>query len=288
MHMATISHWQHYLPPVEEWAAWMGKDIANMKKVGMNALAVHVDWYDIEVAPGQYDFTRLDRLMDMAEANGLRVLLWPWPELQPDWVPRHVKGSEWVASDDYKPGQACWDHPEVRAMIDKFVRAVVARYKDRPSVLAWDLGAEAGIWVASNGPVDKASDARLFCYCPHTVARYRDWLRGKYGTLDKLNETWATYYTDWQQVMPVRRSGSTGASSCCGTRPSSSASRSRPPARRTPFTPSPHTSAAGDMGMSTAAPMSTRSPATSTCLACRCSPSGSNAASGRTTPASAR
>jgi beta-galactosidase len=204
MHMATISHWQHYLPPVEEWAAWMGKDIANMKKVGMNALAVHVDWYDIEVAPGQYDFTRLDRLMDMAEANGLRVLLWPWPELQPDWVPRHVKGSEWVASDDYKPGQACWDHPEVRAMIDKFVRAVVARYKDRPSVLAWDLGAEAGIWVASNGPVDKASDARLFCYCPHTVARYRDWLRGKYGTLDKLNETWATYYTDWQQVMPVR------------------------------------------------------------------------------------
>ncbi len=204
MHMATISHWQHYLPPMETWAAWMGKDLANMKRVGMNALALHVDWYDIEVTPGRYDFSRLDRLMDMAEQNGMRVLLWPWPELQPDWVRQHVPGSEWVAADDYKPGQACWDHPEVRAMIDRFIRTVVARYKHRSGLLAWDVAAEAGIWVASNGPVDKNTDARLYCYCPHTMARYRTWLQGKYGTLEKLNETWASYYTDWAEVQPVR------------------------------------------------------------------------------------
>ena len=204
MHMSTISHWQHYLPPIDEWAAYMDKDLARMKEVGFNTLAAHVDWYDIEVAPGEYDFRRLDKLMELVEKHGLKVLLWPWPELQPEWVAKVHANSQWEAADGYKPGPACWDHPEVRTAIERFVTRVVERYRDRPSVLAWDLGAEAGIWVTSLGPVDKPWDARLYCYCPHTVARYREWLQRKYGTIQKLNEVWATYHRDWQDVEPVR------------------------------------------------------------------------------------
>ncbi len=204
MHMSTISHWQHYLPPIDEWAAWIEKDIASMKQVGMNSIALHVDWYDIEVAPGQYDFTRLDRLIDIVERHGLKALLWPWPELQPDWVPARVPGSEWLAADGLRPGPSCWDHPRVRAMIERFIRTTVARYKNRPCLLAWDVGAEAGIWVTSAGPIDQPATPRLYCYCPHTVERYRDWLKGKYTSLARLNETWASYYTEWSQIQPVR------------------------------------------------------------------------------------
>jgi hypothetical protein len=67
IHMSTISHWQHYLPPVKEWAAYIEKDILNMKAVRFNTLVAHVDWYDIEPAPGRMDFERLDRLMDLVE-----------------------------------------------------------------------------------------------------------------------------------------------------------------------------------------------------------------------------
>jgi len=204
MHMASISHWQHYLPPVDEFADWIGKDIANMKQVGLNSIALHVDWYDIEVAPGKFDFTRLDRMMDLAEQNGLRVLLWPWPELQPDWVARARPKSAWVAADGYKPGQACWDDPKVRGMIDRFIRKVVGRYKDRKGLLAWDVGAEAGIWMTSMGPVDQQPTTRLYCYCPHTVAKYRKWLERKYGRIGKLNEVWATYYRRFADIQPLR------------------------------------------------------------------------------------
>jgi len=204
MHMSTISHWQHYLPPLDEWTAYMDADLARMKEVGFNSLAAHVDWYDIEPAPGEFNFARLDRLMELTEKHGLRILLWPWPELQPEWVGRKFPDAQWRSATDLKPGPACWDHPEVRASIERFVRAVVARYKDRPSVLAWDVGAEAGIWVTGSTPVDRGPGAELYCYCPHTKARYREWLRNKYGSLENLNETWGTYLKDWSEIEPVR------------------------------------------------------------------------------------
>lgn len=204
MHMSTISHWQHYLPPVDEYAAYMDKDLARMKEVGFNSMAAHVDWYDIEPAPGEFNFERLDRLMDLVEQHGLRILLWPWPELQPEWVARQYPDGQWVSVTEFKPGPACWDHPEVRKLTDRFVRTVVSRYKNRPSVLAWDVGAEAGVWVSAATPVDRSAVADLYCYCPHTAARYREWLKQKYGMLGKLNEIWATYYKDWSEIQPVR------------------------------------------------------------------------------------
>jgi beta-galactosidase len=204
MHMSTISHWQHYLPPVEEYAAYMDKDLARMKEVGLNSMAAHVDWYDIEPAPGEFNFARLDRLIDLVDKHGLRILLWPWPELQPEWVARQYPDGQWLSVTEFKPGPACWDHPEVRKLTDRFVRTVVNRYKDRPSVLAWDVGAEAGIWVSAATPVDRTAAADLYCYCPHTAGRYRDWLKQKYVTLAKLNEIWATYYKDWSEIQPVR------------------------------------------------------------------------------------
>ena len=204
MHMSTISHWQHYLPPVDEWAAYMDKDLARMKEVGFNSMAAHVDWYDIEPAAGEFNFARLDRLVDLVEKHGLKILPWPWPELQPEWVGRTYPDGKWLSVTDFKPGPVCWDHPEVGKLVDRFVRTVVSRYKDRPAVLAWDVGAEAGIWVSYATPVDRNPVADLYCYCPYTVARYRAWLKQKYVALERLNEVWATYYRDWSEVEPVR------------------------------------------------------------------------------------
>jgi beta-galactosidase GanA len=205
MHMSTISHWQHYLPPLDQWADYIERDLVNMKKVHFNTLAAHVDWYDIEPGPERFEFARLDRLIDLAEKHGLKVLLWPWPELQPEWVVRVYPDSEMIASDHYRPEMACCDHPAVRRHVARFIDRVVSRYRNRPSVLAWDVGAEAGNWVSFiNNPIDQKRTSRLYCYCEHTVRRYREWLRAKYGSLEKLNEVWAAYYRDWSEVRPIR------------------------------------------------------------------------------------
>ena len=45
-----------------------------------------------------------------------------------------------------------------------------------------------------------------FCFCPNTVARFRAWLEKKYGTLDRLNQSWYRRFASWQEVEPSRLS----------------------------------------------------------------------------------
>jgi beta-galactosidase len=45
-----------------------------------------------------------------------------------------------------------------------------------------------------------------FCFCPHTKARFREWLKKKYGTLDALNTAWYRRFKSWDEVQPNRLS----------------------------------------------------------------------------------
>ncbi len=47
------------------------------------------------------------------------------------------------------------------------------------------------------------------CYCDHTGAAFRVWLRARHGSLEALNDAWGTAfwsqrYTSWEQVLPPR------------------------------------------------------------------------------------
>jgi len=41
-----------------------------------------------------------------------------------------------------------------------------------------------------------------FDFDPRALADFREWLRGEYGTLARLNEQWETEFVDWQSVLP--------------------------------------------------------------------------------------
>jgi beta-galactosidase len=92
------------------------------------------------------------------------------------------------------PG-GCSDHPGVWPRMERFFRAVVTRYRDLPHLHGWDAWNELRWDVHAQG---------LVCYCPHTLAAFRAWLRGKYGELAALNEAWIRRYDAWEDVMPGR------------------------------------------------------------------------------------
>ena len=77
----------------------------------------------------------------------------------------------------------------VQTRLDTLVRA---RAADHP--LFYDLGDESGIAdLAAPWDYDLA---------PSSLAAFRAWLRGSYGTLDALNAQWGTAYNDWDAVQP--------------------------------------------------------------------------------------
>ncbi len=65
----------------------------------------------------------------------------------------------------------------------------------------WDLWSEP---AALNWARVGYKSEPMFCYCPASMERFREWLQKKYGTLEKLNEAWHRTFTDWKQVEPPR------------------------------------------------------------------------------------
>lgn len=44
---------------------------------------------------------------------------------------------------------------------------------------------------------------REVCFGPHSIRAFRAYLKGEYGSIDRLNEEYGSRYTDWEQIEPV-------------------------------------------------------------------------------------
>ena len=188
--------------------AW-GKDLASIKKLGFNTVRTWIEWTACEKEEGTYDFSALELLTDLAGEAGLRVIIQVYIDSAPDWVGRKFPESKFVSSNGVavesqaSPG-FCFDHPGVRDRILKFFAAAARAVKDRPAFYGWDLWSEPHIinWAE----VYYVGDLRYvqFCYCPSTQARFRNWLKKKYGTVEALNKAWYRTVKSWEEVQPPR------------------------------------------------------------------------------------
>jgi hypothetical protein len=104
-------------------------------------LAAH--WNRLEHSRGDFDPGDLDWQIDAAEHAGKQILLglgavknFGYPEL---FVPQHRLGSPLLEGSLIGKSS----HPELLAAAREFVTRVVERYRDRPSVIAWQVEHEA-------------------------------------------------------------------------------------------------------------------------------------------------
>jgi beta-galactosidase len=186
-------------------AEWR-KDLQQIRDLGFNTVRTWVEWTACEPRSGEYHFENLRLMARLARENNLKLLIQAYVDSAPDWVGRKFPDSHFVAQNGAAiPSQAspgfCFDHAGVRQAVLDFYRAVAREVKNDPNFIAWDLWSEPHIinWAI----IDYIPNAS-FCYCPHSQKRFREWLQGKYGTLDQLNRAWYRTFEDWQQVEPPR------------------------------------------------------------------------------------
>ena len=187
------------------------RDLPLLKSYGFNMIKIQEHWSADERREGEYDFSRVERVIRRADELDLGVYLGLTMEQAPAWLWRKYPDCCFVYSDgrphnqpaqytipmDGKPGP-CWDHPGVRAAATRFIAELARTLGQYKNIWAWNTFQEIGFWPNSAGKLG-------FCYCPHTLARFREWLREKYGTLAELNATWQINYADWDEVEPPRR-----------------------------------------------------------------------------------
>jgi beta-galactosidase len=188
----------------ELWRA----DIRAIKRLGFNTVRSWIDWASGEPAEGRYDFETLDVLLELAEEEGLRLVLQVYMDSAPQWVGDKYPDSLFVSSNgqpikpESSPGY-CLDHSGVSRIDSAFYAALAERVKGRPAFLGWDLWSEPHVINWANPTWIPNPE---FCFCPNTLRRYRAWLQKKYGDLDTLNRAWYRRFTSWEAVEPSRMS----------------------------------------------------------------------------------
>ncbi|GAA1989923.1 beta-galactosidase [Isoptericola halotolerans] len=185
----------------EQWdrTTWR-EDVRLMAEAGVNLVTVGVfSWARYEPRPGVREFGWLDEVLGLLHAGGVAVDLAtptasppPWlGRLHPDTLPVDADGVRLVAGsrNQFSPASRVY-----REHALSITRDLVDRYADHPAVRMWHVGNEFG----------------QVCHGEESAVEFRRWLRARYGTIDALNEAWATtvwsqHYADFTEIVPPRR-----------------------------------------------------------------------------------
>ena len=175
--------------PMEEW----DKDIQNMAELGYNCLHGFAEWHDIEYDKGHFDFSKIDHLVDCAHRHGLVAIINVATQnsvgfYSPRWLMEEYRGvgrgmvdaqGQVIAQEEYVI--PCMDDPIYNAYACRYLKEVARHFAGDNRVGAFVLWGEP--FIKSMRP-----DGYKICYCQHTKAKFRAWLKEKYGDIQKLNE----------------------------------------------------------------------------------------------------
>jgi beta-galactosidase len=183
--------------PVDRSPEQVRRDIALMKQAGFNVVRMgDLSWDYFEPADGKFTFDAFDRILDEMQASGIKVILDIPGTPAPLWLHRKYPGVNLVNA------QGAIVHPAERYMLDisdpdyrrhaiRLAEQLTQRYAKHPAVFAIGFDNEIGNTFMSYSSADRD--------------RFIDWLKRKYGTLDALNQAWATQrwsrrLSSWDEV----------------------------------------------------------------------------------------
>jgi hypothetical protein len=88
----------------------------------------------------------------------------------------------------------CLDDPAVLDLLASVSRTA-ARNK-APFQMDYYFVGDEGSLASYTDPVD-------FCWSPHTLRKFRQWLQQQYGSLEALNKEWQGNFSSWETVQPL-------------------------------------------------------------------------------------
>jgi beta-galactosidase len=184
----------------EQWPreVW-DEDVRLMREAGVNLVTVNVfAWSGINPGPGQWDFERLDAIMDLLAAGGIRADLAtstasppPWfSQAHPETLPITAEG---ITLNNGARAEYCPHAPAYQAAVVEMATRLAERYAGHPALAMWHVG----------------NEYYRHCTCDFAADAFRAWLQERYGDLGGLNDAWGTTfwsqtYSDWSQVLPPR------------------------------------------------------------------------------------
>lgn len=165
------------------------EDMRLFKKAGINLVTLPVfSWAKLEPEEGIYNFEWLDKILDTIWENDIHVCLATPTTAQPAWLSHRYPEVLPVDIAGRKRTHGmrvffCVNSLKYRERAAGIASEMAKRYAHHPALVMWHIANEYG----------------TYCYCETCQARFRQWLKKRYKTIEILNEKWNT--TFWGRIV---------------------------------------------------------------------------------------
>ncbi len=166
--------------PEEIWE----EDMRLFKEAGIDTVTLNVfSWAALQKSEYEYDFSKLDQIMDCVTKNGMNVILATSTAAHPAWMAKNHPDILRVTYNGMKRKyghrhNCCPNSPTFLKYAPRLAGKLAERYAGYENLIAWHISNEY--------------DAH--CYCKNCEAEFRKWLKRKYGTIEEVNRAWCTSF----------------------------------------------------------------------------------------------
>ena len=181
----------------EQWPKEVWKeDMKLLKEAHIDVLTLNVfAWASLQPSEEEYDFSRLDEIMELVGEHGFSVCLATSTAAHPAWMAKKYPDILRVEFNGMKRKfggrhNSCPNSPTYRKYSVRLAKKLAERYKDCDNLIAWHISNEYG------GE----------CYCDNCEKAFRVWLKKKYRTIEELNRAWNTSFWghtfyEWDEIV---------------------------------------------------------------------------------------
>ncbi len=182
-------HW-----PEELWPS----DLQRMKAAGISVIRIaEFAWSKVEPREGEFTYEYFQRFLDLCHREGMGVIFGTPTATPPAWLTQKYPEVLNCRQDGavYQHGgrrHYNYNSPVYRRLCSRIVEKLAAAYGQHPAIVGWQIDNELN---CETDEFYSRADAEAF----------RVYLRGKFGTLDRLNQAlgtafWNQTYTEWSQL----------------------------------------------------------------------------------------
>ena len=172
-------HW-----PEDMWIS----DAQSMYKNGIRWVRIaEFAWSRIEPEPKNFDWKWLDKAVDILGNAGLKIVMCTPTATPPRWLINQMPDMLAVDQNGQKRKfgsrkHYSFSHKGYQKESQRITQAVAERYGNNSFIQAWQTDNEFGCHETT------------YSWCQSSLQEFRNWLKIKYQSIEKLNEEWGNVF----------------------------------------------------------------------------------------------
>jgi len=165
------------------------RDIKKIAEMGFEFVHLaEFAWFKMEPEEGKFNFTWLDKVVDLCAKYHVKALLCTPSATTPTWMrinypETFIMDGRYIRAENGTRGLGSIVNTKYRGFVKNIVTEMAKRYGQNKNVIGWQIDNEPGA----------ISD-----YSPSSQEAFRTWLKNKYKNIDALNSAWgAAFWSQW-------------------------------------------------------------------------------------------